>query len=98
MTPQTWINLVVLCETNISKLIRLVISDLTLVGSKLWTLTVVAALSTLLILIYFVMAPLVDKKGTIEQTHEGLGRAIDNFDDLKDEIRYGSANSSNFNT
>ncbi|MEM3065053.1 MAG: hypothetical protein QW177_06755 [Candidatus Nitrosotenuis sp.] len=67
-------------------------------GGKLWTLTIVAALSTLLILIYFVMAPLVDKKGTIEQTNEGLGRAIDNFDALKDEIRYGSTNRPDSNT
>lgn len=69
-----------------------------LAGNKLWTLTVIAALSTLLILIYFVMAPLLDKNGTIEQTNEGLSRAIDNFDALKDEIKYGSANSSDLNT
>jgi hypothetical protein len=69
-----------------------------LAGNKLWTLTVVAALSTLLILIYFVMAQLMDKDGTIEQTHEGLSRAIDTFDALKDEIRSGSTNSSDLNT
>ncbi|MEW6043523.1 MAG: hypothetical protein AB1608_04620 [Thermoproteota archaeon] len=61
-------------------------------------MTIVAALSTLLILIYFVMAPLMDKEGTIEQTHEGLGRAIDSFDAIKDEIRFGSTNRSDLNT
>jgi hypothetical protein len=46
---------------------------------------VIAALSSLLILAYFTITPILDKQGTVEQTQAGLDKAVKKFDELRAE-------------
>lgn len=52
-------------------------------NDKLWVLTVVAALSSLLILAYFTLSPMVSKEGTAQRVETGLHDAISKFDSMK---------------
>ena len=52
-------------------------------NDKLWILTVTAALSSLLILAYFTMYPMVSKDGTAQRVETGLEGAIDKFNEIK---------------
>ena len=54
-------------------------------GDKLWALTVVAALSSLLILAYFTLYPMISKESTAQRMETGLASAIDKFDSIKNE-------------
>jgi|GEM_PF-6089390 len=54
-----------------------------LLSDNLWVLTVVAALSSLAILGYFVLMPIMDNEGTMEDTKEHLDRAASKFDELR---------------
>lgn len=64
-------------------------------SEKLWHLTVVAALSSLLILAYFTLMPILDKQGTVEQTQEGLDKAVRKFDELREEHIRGKETPEN---
>ncbi|MEM3090049.1 MAG: hypothetical protein QXY22_05720 [Candidatus Nitrosotenuis sp.] len=54
-------------------------------SEKIWHLAVIAALSSLLILAYFTLMPILDKQGTVEQTQAGLEKAVKKFDELREE-------------
>jgi hypothetical protein len=54
---------------------------------KLWIITVIAALSCLLILSYFVLAPMSNKQSTINQVDTGLSNAADKFDTIREELK-----------
>lgn len=54
-------------------------------GDKLWTLTVVAALSSLLILTYFLLSPMLSKESTAQQIEGGLGESIAKFDTIREQ-------------
>lgn len=54
-------------------------------NDKLWTLTVVAALSSLLILAYFLLSPMLSEKSTTQQIEGGLGTTIAKFDSIRNE-------------
>lgn len=56
-------------------------------GDSLWTVTVVMALSSLLILAYFVLSPIMGKEGTVEQTKTGLDKAINKIETLREESK-----------
>ncbi|WP_042686413.1 hypothetical protein [Candidatus Nitrosotenuis chungbukensis] len=53
----------------------------------MWTITVTVALSSLLILAYFVLYPITAKDGTVEQTKMGLDKAINRVETLRDESK-----------
>lgn len=46
-----------------------------------------AALSSLLILAFFTLSPIVDPGGTVESTKTGIDRAVQKFDELKETNR-----------
>lgn len=54
-------------------------------NDKLWTLTVVAALSSLLILTYFLLSPMLNEESTAHQIEGGLGTTIAKFDSIRNE-------------
>lgn len=53
-------------------------------------MTVVAALSSLLILAYFTISPMLSSESTAGRVETGLGGAIDKFESMKNEQRFGS--------
>lgn len=53
-------------------------------NDKLWVLTVVAALSSLLILAYFTLSPMISKEGTAQRVNTGLQNAVSKFDSIRD--------------
>ncbi|WP_268542656.1 hypothetical protein [Candidatus Nitrosotenuis cloacae] len=53
-------------------------------SDNLWLLTVVAALSSLLILAFFTLSPILDDSGTVERTRTGIDKAVQRFDELKE--------------
>lgn len=52
---------------------------------RLWTVTVAAALSSLVVLAFFVLSPIVDEEGTVEQTRTKLDTAIGKIETLREE-------------
>ncbi|HEY8109636.1 MAG TPA: hypothetical protein VIG05_02070 [Candidatus Nitrosotenuis sp.] len=60
---------------------------------KLWTVTVTIALSSLLILAYFVLHPITAKEGTVEQTKMRLDTAINKIETLRGESKQVSTQS-----
>ena len=54
-------------------------------NDKLWVLTMVAALSSLLILAYFTMYPMLSDESTPQQIESGLGQSIAKFDAIKNK-------------
>lgn len=56
-------------------------------NDTLWTVTVVIALSSLLILAYFILTPITGKESTVEQTKTGLDKAIRNIETLREESK-----------
>ena len=56
-------------------------------SDKLWTVTVAIALSSLLVLAYFVLSPIMGKEGTVEQTKTGLDKAINKIETLRAESK-----------
>jgi hypothetical protein len=54
-------------------------------SDKLWTLTVVAALSSLLILAYFLLSPMLSKESTAQKIEGGLGESIAKFDEIREQ-------------
>lgn len=63
-------------------------------GDKLWTITVAIALSSLLILAYFVLSPIMGKEGTVEQTKTGLDKAINKIETLREESKHESISTN----
>ena len=59
-------------------------------SDKLWTVAVVIALSSLLILTYYVLFPITSKEGTVEQTKVGLDKAINKFETIREESKRDS--------
>ena len=59
-------------------------------GDRLWLVTVVIALSSLLILTFFVMFPITSKEGTVEQTKVGLDKAINKFETIREDAKRDS--------
>ncbi|QLH08901.1 hypothetical protein DSQ19_04855 [Candidatus Nitrosotenuis sp. DW1] len=53
----------------------------------MWTITVAVALSSLLVLAYFILNPITAKEGTIEQTKTGLDKAINRIETLHEESK-----------
>lgn len=67
-------------------LINLNGNDLYCVQSdRLWTITVVAALSSLLILAYFLLSPMLSKESTAQKIESGLGQSIAKFDSIRED-------------
>lgn len=54
---------------------------------KLWTITVTVALSSLVILAYFVLSPIMAKEGTVEETKTRLDKAINKIETLREESK-----------
>jgi hypothetical protein len=54
-------------------------------GDRLWTITVVAALSSLLILAYFLLSPMLSKESTAQKIEGGLGESIAKFDAIREQ-------------
>lgn len=52
---------------------------------RLWTVTVATALSSLVVLAFFVLSPIVDEEGTVEQTRTKLDTAIGKIETLREE-------------
>lgn len=63
-------------------------------NDKLWTITVVAALSSLLILAYFTLSPMLDEKSTAQRIESGLGKSIAKFESIRGEQNDDSVLSS----
>ncbi len=59
-------------------------------SDRLWIVTVVIALSSLLILTFFVMFPITSKEGTVEQTKVGIDKAINKFETIREEAKRDS--------
>ncbi len=59
-------------------------------SDKLWTITIAIALSSLLILAYFVLFPITSKEGTVEQTKVRLDKAINKFETIREESKRDS--------
>jgi hypothetical protein len=56
-------------------------------SDNLWTIAVVVALSSLLILTFFMLSPLTSKTGTVEQTKSGLDKAVNVFETFRKESK-----------
>lgn len=69
-----------------------------LLDNKLWIITAVAALSTLIILAYAVVAPMANEEITIEQVEDGLSAAADKFDIIRKELKPDTSLKSDPNT
>lgn len=54
-------------------------------SDRLWTITVVAALSSLLILAYFTLSPMLSKDSTAQRIEGGIGESIAKFDSIREE-------------
>ncbi len=54
-------------------------------NDRLWTITVVAALSSLLILAYFLLSPMLSKESTAQKIESGLGQSIAKFDSIRED-------------
>jgi hypothetical protein len=54
-------------------------------SDKLWTITVIAALSSLLILAYFLLSPMLSKESTAQKIESGLGESIAKFESIRQE-------------
>jgi len=54
-------------------------------SDRLWTITIVAALSSLLILAYFTLYPMISKESTAQKIESGLGESIAKFDSIREE-------------
>jgi hypothetical protein len=50
----------------------------------LWAITVVIGFSTLLVLSYFILTPMVNDQSMLERTDAGLKKAVDKFKQLKE--------------
>lgn len=59
-------------------------------NDRLWLVTVVIALSSLLILTFFVLFPITSKEGTVEQTKVKLDKAINKFETIREEAKRDS--------
>lgn len=59
-------------------------------SDRLWIVAVVVALSSLLILTFFMLYPITSKDGTVEQTKVGLDKAINKFETVREEARHDS--------
>ena len=59
-------------------------------SDKLWFATVVIALSSLLVLTFFMLFPITSKEGTVEQTKVGLDKAINKFETIREESKRDS--------
>lgn len=51
---------------------------------KFWIITVTIGFSTILILSYFIMMPMVNEQGMAKRTDTDLKNAIDKFEQLKE--------------
>jgi hypothetical protein len=56
----------------------------------LWLTAVTVALSSLLILTFFMLFPITSKEGTVEQTRVGLDKAINKFETIREEAKRDS--------
>lgn len=56
-------------------------------NEKMWILTVVAALSSLIILAYFLLAPMLSKESTAQKIDTNLETSVKKFDSIKAELR-----------
>lgn len=54
-------------------------------NDKLWVLTVVTALSSLLILAFFLLSPMLSEESTAQRIDHGLGTTIAKFDSIRDD-------------
>jgi hypothetical protein len=54
-------------------------------SDRLWTITVVAALSSLLILAYFTLSPMLSKDSTAQKIEGGIGESIAKFDSIRED-------------
>lgn len=61
---------------------------------RLWTITVATALSSLVVLAFFVLSPIVDDEGTVEQTRTKLDTAIGKIETLREADKPIPADSS----
>ena len=59
-------------------------------SDKLWFATVVIALSSLLVLTFFMLFPITSKEGTVEQTKVGLDKAINKFETIREASKHDS--------
>lgn len=59
-------------------------------SDRLWIVAVVIALSSLLILTFFMLYPITNKNGTVEQTKVGLDKAINKFETIREEAKRDS--------
>lgn len=69
-----------------------------LLDDKLWIVTAVAALSTLVILAYAVVAPMSNEESTVVQVEDGLKSAADKFDTIREELKSDTPSKSDSNT
>lgn len=49
----------------------------------MWTITVVAALSSLVILAFFLLSPMLSEESTAQRIEHGLGDTIAKFDSIR---------------
>lgn len=59
-------------------------------SDRLWLTAVTVALSSLLILTFFMLFPITSKEGTVEQTRVGLDKAINKFETIREEAKRDS--------
>jgi hypothetical protein len=52
-------------------------------SEKLWTVTVVVALSSLVILAFFLLSPMLSNESTAQRIEHGLGDTITKFDSIR---------------
>lgn len=52
-------------------------------SENLWTVTVVAALSSLVILAFFLLSPMLNEESTAQRIEHGLGNTIAKFDSIR---------------
>ena len=59
-------------------------------SDRLWLPAVVVALSSILVLTFFMLYPITNRDGTVEQTKVGLDKAINKFETIREEARHDS--------
>ncbi len=64
---------------------------------RLWTVTVAVALSSLVVLAFFVLSPIMDEEGTVEQTRTKLDTAIGKIETLREEANKPVSTDSSLN-
>jgi len=64
---------------------------------RLWTVTVAVALSSLVVLAFFVLSPIMDEEGTVEQTRTKLDTAIGKIETLREEADKPVSTDSSLN-